>query len=122
MRRNMALIRDMLLRLENGHIWSEGESLDKIEGYPSDQLWYHFYLLGNSPYADLIPNENGPSYLELTYAGHDFLELIRDEQRWNRARQLIKQRTGDEETSVDVLIDALKHIIDLRGQRIEHLD
>lgn len=91
MERKMDLVRDLLLKIEGdqemdftrqfpiGH-----PSLD-IPGYSSDQLAYHARLLLENGYAK--GDYRGPSISGLTWAGHEFLDSIKDIGIWETTKQ-----------------------------------
>lgn len=94
MKRNMDLIRKILLEIEK----LEGDeplTKIKINGYRGEDIAYQVYLLQEAGLIDaylsfvksrLKPNE---FYIyKLTWAGHDFLDACRDESRWNKAKKM----------------------------------
>ena len=98
MKRNMELIRDLLLRLE-GLPKTSHERLDigswddelKFDDYTPDEIDYHMGLLYE---ADIITSSdtinamaNGAWIFDsLTWAGHDFLDSVRDPEVWKRTK------------------------------------
>jgi hypothetical protein len=99
MQRNMDLVRTILMR---------------IESTPSDRLPRNFGIFGSSPEQiahhshimmqegliegfDITPVDSaGPEAVptSLTWKGHEFLDLARDQQRWNRAKAIIEKLGG----------------------------
>ncbi len=99
MQRNMDLVRMILMRIEG----SPSDRLPThfgIFGYAPDQIAHHAHILmqeglieghdlansaGVEP--DVIPTS-------LTWKGHEFLDLARDQERWNRAKAIIGKVGG----------------------------
>ena len=97
MKRDMDLVRKILMKLENAHYNMSDIDL-KIEGYNREEVSYHIMLLSE---AGLIEARNNSSYsksewrpIRLTWEGHEFVEASRDEDRWIKAKQIIKERGG----------------------------
>ena len=98
MKRDMGLIRELLMRLEaleksphrRVHIHSEGDEL-RFDDYTADQVDYHMELLYE---FDLITSSDSQNALmsgewifdRLTWGGHDFLETVRDPEVWKRTK------------------------------------
>lgn len=78
MQRDMALIRQIMFKLEAEPGGFAPQDLT-IEGYPADQVSYHVYLLGQAGLLEVVKNTNlvssAPSALavNMTWEGHDFL-------------------------------------------------
>lgn len=94
MKRDMDLIRQIMLAIEaspTGYVQSDL----KIEGYSSEQIGYHVYLLSEAGYVvgiDTTDTSNtSPMWTvgNLTWAGHEFLAAARDPGIW----QSVKERT-----------------------------
>jgi len=99
MRRDMDLIREILLAVES-HEHGYAPSKISVEGYTDEQVGYHSYLLLQ---ANLVEGLNrnldqapGPSaiILNLTWEGHEFLASSRSPPIWAQAKQLIA-KAGD---------------------------
>jgi hypothetical protein len=95
MRRNIELIRKLLLRLESLPINNgEGYSLspqDKeiaIEGYSLDET-YHLSLLREMGFADCPGSQPlmGITFLGLTWSGHDYLDAVRNPEMWRKTKE-----------------------------------
>jgi hypothetical protein len=93
MKRDMDLIRNMLMDLEDGGKRAR-EGLDTNDKEAKAAFGYHAYLLAD---AGLIYATNAsvdqnplPRYvpLYLTWAGHEFLDAARDDGRWNKAKAI----------------------------------
>jgi hypothetical protein len=95
----MNLILEMLLLLEDmpvpvgaGVLLKRGAEEIAIPGYALDQIKFHFSLLRNAGFIDVVTIEptTGLRFRGLTWAGHDFLD---------RARQ----REGADEMDPDLM-------------------
>src|SRR6266481_2649435 len=94
MQRNMDLVRAILMRIEsNPSGWAPRDF--GIQGFPSEQIGYHAHIMMQE---GLIEGTNvthlrsdGPEAIprSLTWKGHEFLDLARDQERWNRAKAII---------------------------------
>lgn len=98
MQRDMALIREILLKME-GHPDGYAPQL-QIEGFSENQIFYHVWLLDQ---ADLIKaietssiESRSPSAhaVSLKWAGHDFLDAARDDKTWSKAMDKAKAVGG----------------------------
>lgn len=93
MRRDMDLIRLLLLKLESleqetGDVCGYDYSTFDTEGYTSEQVIYHLDLMLE---AGLIDQGGGASwdyfvFKRLTWAGHDLVDSIRDEEIWRKTK------------------------------------
>ena len=86
MRRDMNLILEMLLLLEDmpvavgsGVLFKRGAEEIAVPGYGLDQIKFHFSLLRNAGFIDVVTIEptTGLRFKGLTWAGHDFLDRAR---------------------------------------------
>ena len=93
MKRDMDLIRNLLMRLEDS-------SVDLLDGFDRKEVSYHNYLLVDAGLAtgvdlgcdgDVVPQWAADS---LTWAGHEFLDAAREPKRWKQARELILNKVG----------------------------
>lgn len=94
MKREMDLIRKLLLRIE-AH---KGDDVLWIKDEPS--LVYHAELAHEAGLIQAVPTRNtdGRAVMlavqKLTWAGHEFLDAARNETVWAKARDAIKQKGG----------------------------
>lgn len=100
MKRDMDLIREILLRLEES---GEGEQtyqpISDI-GYSRERIRYHNYLLVDAGLAigfdlgsDGTPLPQAATDA-LTWEGHEFLDAARDDNRWSRAKSVLAEVKG----------------------------
>lgn len=109
MKRDMDLVRSILLALENSpHGRAPTELV--VEGYSDEQVGYHAHLMHE---AGLIVAADATSLsspspcampLQMTWYGHDFLDAARSVSIWERAKDLTSQ-VGS--VSFEVLQDVL---------------
>ena len=117
MRRDMDLIRELMLALEAmeirpGSVWHidpyEGEMA--IEGYTAEEIDGHLALLSRSGY--LISGDSGAMrgilFKGFEWAGHDFLDSVRDPEIWQATKQTAEKVKG---FSFDLLVALAKGVI-----------
>ncbi len=98
MKRDMDLIRVMLLAAESDS--SGYASKIEIPDYTEEQINYHAFLLGEAGLAkvsSITTNySKGPEamVINLTWAGHEFLDSARDNTIWNQAKDKIGKIGG----------------------------
>lgn len=98
MKRDMDLVRKILLVLEDNpepHDWIFDLAID---GYSDKETTYHVQIMAQ---AGLIEASERPmsDFIHWiphcpTWAGHEFLDASRDEGRWNKAKKLVMDKTG----------------------------
>src|SRR4051794_317878 len=113
MQRNMDPVRIILMRLEgNPSGWAPRDL--GIKGFPPEEIGYHAHIMlqeGLIEGTDVTSTaSSGPEVIptSLTWKGHEFLDLARDQERWNRAKAIIA-KVGSAPISVwvKVLTDLL---------------
>lgn len=98
MKRDMELVRSILLALEEAPF--DGGPLGRLEhkDHTSEEVSYHLMLLHEAGLIhafDFSPDEDTdwvPGWL--TWAGHEFLDAARDNTRWKKALALVKNKGG----------------------------
>lgn len=99
------LIRTILLRLEERNLTEERNSL-AIEGFDDDTVTYHVRYLyqGGLIEAENRSFQTGFRWIpkRMTYAGHEFLQAMRSDTVWQKAKDRVLAATGT------LSIDALK--------------
>jgi hypothetical protein len=90
----MDLVRTILMRIEDSPSGWAAHPFG-IAGFAPEQVGYHAHIMmedGLIKGSD-VPNteSNGPEAIPraLTWKGHEFLDLARDQKRWNQARAII---------------------------------
>src|SRR5438552_1691119 len=113
MQRNLDLVRTILLRMEGTpSAWAPRDLV--IRNTTAQEIAYHAHIMMQEGLIEGIDVTNfesaGPAAIpsNLTWKGHEFLDLARDEQRWNQAKAIIA-KVGSAPISVwmKVLTDLL---------------
>jgi len=86
MRRNMDLIRAILLSLEEKGYYPINET-PAIEGYSIKEVSFHCLLCCDAKLVSEDPPLNLDRRVYLTMAGHDFCDLARDDERWSLVKK-----------------------------------
>ena len=94
MQRNMDLVRTILMRIEDSPSgWAA--SPFGIAAFTHEQVGYHSHIMmddGLIEGDDITHTESkSPEAMprKLTWKGHEFLDLARDQKRWNQAKAAI---------------------------------
>lgn len=108
MKRDIDLIRKLLLYFEEKPDDKMVKELE-LEGYSKKEVQYHFILMDQ---AGLLRCEREVSSstsdriirvypFSLTWQGHEFIEAARNDSFWNKAKEMVKSKSGA--LSVDVV-------------------
>lgn len=103
MKRDMDLVRTLLFELEKQSYIVAASGVVNIDGYDDEAIHYHLRILTDSPYVMAQDVRGTPNYFRLTWEGHEFLESIRDDTRWN---QLKEASTKAGAASIDAIAKA----------------
>jgi len=96
MKRNLDLIRDLLLKLESlptemGAVYSyeASDPLLSIEGHSEHEIYYHLDLLRERGLIESPGSQPmlGITFERLTWEGHDYLDAVRDPEIWKKTKQ-----------------------------------
>ena len=97
MRRDMDLIRAIVLKLESWElrpgaivICNDIENDFPISGYTADQVSYHFNLIAESGWIETggrNPTSRSFTFRSLTSKGHDFADSVRDDKIWSTTKE-----------------------------------
>ncbi|MEE4124028.1 MULTISPECIES: DUF2513 domain-containing protein [Pseudomonas syringae group] len=97
MRRDMDLIRAIVLKLEAWHkqpsaifIVQDIENDFPIEGFTSEEIIYHYQLIAEKGWVDTAgstKNYRTITFRGLTSDGHDFADSVRDDKVWSMTRE-----------------------------------
>jgi hypothetical protein len=93
MKRDMELIRKILIKVEE----SDRDPLDyvplEIEGYDQSTVSYHIWLLVDAGLVEGVDCTSDAIFRwhaqRLTWDGHDFLQSIRDDTIWNKVKEKV---------------------------------
>ena len=106
MKRDLELVRKLLIFFDEKP-GPEHVEVPPIQGYADSVIKYHLVLLHDAGYLRCEPVKSSTSdrtiYVlpfELTWAGHEFLEKVRDQHVWDEVIRDIKSR-GFLSASVD---------------------
>lgn len=107
MKRDMDLVRDILIEIENGKL-SEAK---QIGNYDKESVLYHIQIMNEA--GLLLANFISESTRDivdaridrLTWKGHDFLDAARDDTLWKKAKDFLKQKFST--VAFDVLLKLL---------------
>ena len=109
MKRDMDLIRLLLLALESG---IESEELKRYDG---DAQVYHMVLLKDAELIDAVIRHdergipNGVAFLRMTWKGHEFIDSIRDNELWAKVKKHVLKPTAS--WTISIVADYAKHEI-----------
>ncbi|MEX0792011.1 MAG: DUF2513 domain-containing protein [Pirellulaceae bacterium] len=108
MKRDMNLIRDILLEIEKLPA-GESDSGLEIPGRDQREVVYHAHLLIDAGFVDgiFVAGPGGGPFCahRLTWAGHEFLDAARSETIWKNTMQRINETTGA--VAIPVLVELL---------------
>lgn len=109
MKRDMELVRKILLETERLSLGESGGSLLELEGYDQQTVSYHVMLLDEAGLIKGI-DSSGVSDItwfvdRLTWEGYEFLEASRNEQIWKKAITTITNKGGG------VAFEVLKQVL-----------
>lgn len=108
MKRDMNLVRQILLALEERGVAQRKEPLEVV-GFDNEALMYHLGIMYDAGLINAIDcsTRSGPAWhpVDLTWAGHDFLDAARDEGRWTKVMTTVGRAAGS------VTFDGLKAIL-----------
>jgi hypothetical protein len=107
MRRDMDFVREILLRVEAWQPTEAEPSYVVSSERPDDPAFYHVGLLSEARFIRAVFMNAPPAYFVsgLTWAGHDFLDSVRDDSVW----AAVKRRLGS--VSGAVSLDVLKAVV-----------
>lgn len=101
MRRDMDLIRTLLLRLEELHqtigtIHFDFDDDDlRFEGYDPIIVALHIKLMAEGGLIEAkVTGQGAAMFNSITWAGSDFLDSVRDDQIWRRTKEGLNQAGG----------------------------
>lgn len=114
MKRNMDLVRNILLQAEANKHGTMYEEI-AVEGFSDEEIGHHIYLLGQAELAEVddTTHRGCDSYTAqlrcLTWKGHEFVEAARDDTNWNKAKEVCTR--GGRSLSFEALKVALGAIV-----------
>lgn len=117
MKRDMDLVRELLLRLEaipmpavGGIALTYDDKSLAVEGKSVEEVAYALKLIRDAGFLKVTPTQpaNGVAFLGMTWAGHDFVDTIRDPEIWTKTKEGATKAGG---FTVDLLADLAKGLI-----------
>ncbi len=113
MKRDMDLVRELLLKLEDEHLDGNLYSLKAdglgIEGRSYDELSYHLTLLIDAGLLDGERELSGRfAVRNITWRGHEFIDVIRNPEVWKKTKKGAEAAGG---FTIDILKDLAKGFI-----------
>lgn len=109
MKRDMDLIRFLLLSFESG------ANRDDLKRYDENAQVYHMVLLKDAGMIDAVVRTdergvpNGAIFLRMTWAGHEFLDSIRDEDVWGKIKEHVLKPAAS--WTLSIIVDYAKRDI-----------
>ncbi|TBW32844.1 DUF2513 domain-containing protein [Siculibacillus lacustris] len=117
MQRDMDLIRELLLKLEalplpsgaNMYLQPEDEEV-AVPEHSADQIAYHLDLIQNAGFLEQSRSNpaRGIMFCGLSWAGHDFLDSVRNPETWAKTKKGALAAGG---WTADILKDLAKGFI-----------
>lgn len=98
MKRDMNLIRDLLLEIEANDDGSGRDVKIATDGHSQQELTEHLFMLYEAGFIEGIDASHMQGRVllvqRLTWHGHEFLEVIRDQSIWEKTQDGMKQAGG----------------------------
>ena len=111
MKRDMDLIRKIMLRIEEEYVSTAIFNL-QVEGYSAEQVATHCKMLYEARLISAYDAMYGDDTLldfevgSLTWEGHDFLDKVRDNSRWGKIKKALREK------ALPPTIDVIKIVAD----------
>lgn len=120
MERNIDLCRKILLEIEKNDTGRPISNL-KIENHSLKETKYHCKMLYEEKLITNYRNYLHDNFAvgELTWAGHDFLDKIRDENVWNKVKEIITKNGS--EITIDVIKVVATDVITNLIKGVQHI-
>jgi hypothetical protein len=110
MKRDMDLIRAILFRIERSDTTGSGRPDVIFERHSQEKVSYHVLLAAQAGFIKARDLTNSGSKLDvrpihLTWAGHEFIDAVRSDTLWEKAKSISREKTGT------VSFEALKIVL-----------
>ena len=94
MKRDMDLIRKILVGMEGLEESPTSTGEFQVEGFTDGQVNYHLRLLVEA--GLIVAADAGDEWipLYLTWQGHEFIDASREDSRWEKAKSVVMAKTG----------------------------
>lgn len=99
MKRDMDLVRSVLMQVESAESALDAGQLDYM-GHPQEEVYYHIELMQRRGLIDAsVRRDWGGTVIDvtingLTWDGQDFLDAMRDDRVWARAKRAVRESVG----------------------------
>lgn len=99
MKCDVDLVRQILLEIENQEVGYAPTDF-MIDSYTYEQFRYHAYIMIQGGLIEGIDctdfNSTSPQAIpkNLTWAGHEFLKVARNDTLWKKAKDMVEERGG----------------------------
>lgn len=111
MKRDMDLVRAILIVMEKSETTRFSESDIQIEGrHPQEMIDYHICIMKDAGLLEgkIQPYPGGWSFdVRLAWLGHEFLDAFREDTRWNRTKGLLA-KAG--ERGFEIIVETLARV------------
>jgi len=100
MKRNLDLIKEILLHFEAKEDWKYEKDFE-IEGFDNKIVSYHTQIMYEAGLinGEAATSETGRIYdvipFRLTWQGHEFLDNIKDKSRWQKIKDIVVKKGGN---------------------------
>lgn len=124
MKRDINLVKEILLHIESSEFASASIDVNLSPTFPNFtgiQVTYHLELLTEAGYlkGDVLKAEGSDKLfwadVELTWAGHEFLDILKDKEVINKVMSLSKN--GITSLSFDLIKDVAKKLIETKAEK-----
>ena len=94
MKRDMELIRKILLEIEKDDKGIGFYQITSMNGYSYDELYLHLCLMDDAGFFNKVQKDlsGGFMYDRLTNRGYDFLETIRNDEVWEETKKEVEKK------------------------------
>jgi hypothetical protein len=98
MKRDMDLVRQILLEVEEQPFTGKWLNLEIDGGFTRQEITYHVMILYEAGLLEAVnlTTHGGKNWrpTRLTWEGHEFLEAARDNSRWQKAKSTMMEKAG----------------------------
>ena len=98
MKRDMDLIRQILLRIEESPSAIDIVPMNNFQNHKTEEVQYQLYLLNQAGLIEAHDASSGGGLVympfRLTWQGHEFIDSARDDDNWNKAKTVITKIGG----------------------------
>lgn len=110
MKRNMDLVRAILIAMEKSDATRFSESDIQVEGHTQEGIEYHLCIMKDAGLLDgIVQSYYGRWSFDvwLAWLGHEFLEAFREDTRWNRTKGILS-KAG--ERGFEIILETLTRV------------